>query len=356
MNRRNFLRNTTLSTFGVTGIGSLSALSPIDDGQFEKIRIGICADLHQDVMQDGPKRLEAFINEMAVQKPDFIIQMGDFCVPKPGNQVIMNIYNRFEGAGYHVIGNHDTDGGFTREQVVKFWNAIGRYYSFDKKGYHFVVLDGNDHDPSSERPAGYARFIGKEQTQWLEADLDKTTLPVIVFLHQGLDNDIGGIYNAMETRLVLERANAKAKFRKVQIVFSGHHHQDYHNVINGIHFIQVNSMSYQWLGSDYEHIRYSKEVDKTHPHIKSTVPYKDPLWAVVDITKDGTFRLKGKKTVFVGPSPGDLGMSPYQYGYPIVPFISDRKIALSRLQIKNNTPDDILDPFSKTKNETKNPV
>lgn len=346
MNRRNFLRNASLATLGVTGIDKLSVLPPVKNEKFESIRIGICADLHQDIMQDGPKRMEAFINDMAVQKPNFIIQMGDLCMPYDYNQVILDIYNRFNGPRYHVIGNHDMDGGFTREQVVSFWNAIDKYYSFEKKGYHFVVLDGNDHDPSSERPPGYARFIGKEQMQWLEDDLEKTKLPAIIFCHQGLDNDFGGIYNASQSRLVLERANAKADFRKVQLVFSGHHHQDYHNVINGIHYIQINSMSYQWLGSDYEHIRYSAEVDKTHPLIKKTVPYKDPLWAMIDISKDGSFQLKGKKSVFVGPSPEDLGMSHYQYGYPIVPFISDRKISLTRKSFEYITTDGIMDPFS----------
>jgi len=140
---------------------------------------------------------------------------------------------------------------------------------------------------------------------------------------------MGGIENATQSRLVLERANAKAAFRKVQIVFSGHHHLDYHNVINGIHYIQINSMSYQWLGERYQHIRYSESVDKLHPNIKETVPYRDPLWAVIDISQDGSFTLQGRKSVFVGPSPTELGMPAYEFGYPVVPVISDRRIPLT---------------------------
>jgi len=221
------------------------------------------------------------------------------------------------------------DGGFTRDQVVSFWKAIGKHYSFDMKGYHFVILDGNEKDPSPDRPAGYARYISDAQLQWLESDLDKTTLPAIIFCHQGLDNDMGGIDNATQSRLVLERANAKAAFRKVQIVFSGHHHLDYHNVINGIHYIQINSMSYQWLGEKYQHIRYSESVDKLHPNIKETVPYRDPLWAVVDISQNGSLTLRGRKSVFVGPSPTELGMPTYKFGYPVVARISDRRISLT---------------------------
>jgi len=327
MNRRNFLRNSAAATLGITSIDKLAALATHE--KYKAIRIGICADLHQDIMHDGPQRLTAFIQDMNMQQPDFILQLGDFCIPDERNRVILDIWNRFAGPRFHVIGNHDMDGGFSRDHVVSFWKAIGKHYSFDMKGYHFVILDGNEKNPSPDRPPGYARYISNKQLQWLDADLEKTLLPVIVFCHQGLDNDMGGIENATQSRLVLERANTKAGFRKVQIVFSGHHHLDYHNVINGIHYIQVNSMSYQWLGEKYQHIRYSETVDKLHPYIKETVPYKDPLWAVVTISQNGSFALHGKKSIFVGPSPTELGMPLYEYGYPVVPLISDRQIPLT---------------------------
>ncbi|HZK64919.1 MAG TPA: hypothetical protein VFC34_12285 [Puia sp.] len=60
---------------------------------------------------------------------------------------------------------------------------MGKYYSFDTKRYHFVVLKCNHHDPSSDREPGAAHFHGNEQLQRLEADLEKTKLPVIAFLH-----------------------------------------------------------------------------------------------------------------------------------------------------------------------------
>jgi len=74
--------------------------------------------------------------------------------------------------------------------------------------------------------------------QWLEADLEKTTLPIIVFCHQGLTNDMGGIENAKQSPWCLEM-QCKGCFPKSTVVFSGHHHLDYHNVINGIHYIQI---------------------------------------------------------------------------------------------------------------------
>ena len=328
--RRDFIK--VLSISGAAFMLPLNLSANIIDKKEKKekklLRFGICADIHKDIMHDGDERLKTFIDEVKKKDLDFIIQLGDFCRPYDYNQDFMDIWNSYPGKKYHVIGNHDMDGGFTRDQVVEYWNAIGKTYSFDCNGYHFVVLDGNDKDPSSDRPSGYARFIGKEQLAWLEKDLTETNLPTIVFCHQGLDNDLGGIYNGTESRLVLEKANKKAGFQKVQFVFSGHHHQDYYNNINGIHYIQINSMSYQWLGGDFQHIRYSEKVDETHPWIKYTVPYKDPIWAYAEISTDSTFKLYGKKTEFVGPSPEELGVDMSKYGYAIVPYISDKKIKL----------------------------
>lgn len=331
MKRRELLKNIGLTAGAIT-LGNAASVATAmvseNTGKGNKIRFGICADVHQDVMHDGEQRLQIFIDEMSKQQVDFIIQMGDFCRPYEKNLPFLRIWESFSGARYHVIGNHDMDGGFTCDQVVTFWKAEAKYYSFEMKGYHCVVLDGNEKNPSPGRPPEYARFIGEEQQRWLEHELRDTKLPVIIFCHQGLDNDMGGIENATKVRLILERANEEAGFKKVQLVFSGHHHLDYLNNINGIFYVQINSMSYQWLDDAYQHIRYSKEIDDKYPWIKYTVPYKSPLYTVAEITDNGTFTLTGKKTSFVGPSPEELGMPKYEFAYEVVPHISPRKIRI----------------------------
>ncbi|WP_316817561.1 metallophosphoesterase family protein [Pedobacter nyackensis] len=321
MNRKEFLTKTGLSG-GALLFAGFPELNPVD----KKIKFGIITDLHHDIMHDGIERLSAFVNAMNVEAPDFIIQVGDFCIPKKANVPLMDVWNQFKGAKYHVIGNHDTDGGYTRDQVVEFWNAKAKYYSFDANGFHFVVLDGNENNESEYRPKGYARYISPTQVEWLKKDLEETSLPTIIFCHQGLDNDSGGLENGTLLRYTLEQANNKAGKQKVILVISGHHHQDYYNQINKIHYVQINSASYQWLGDDYKEIRYSEEVDKARPNIKYTVPYKDPLWAMVEIEGKGKITIKGRKTVFVGSSPEKLGVKMNEYIYPIVPYISDRKL------------------------------
>jgi predicted phosphodiesterase len=331
-NRRAFIQKLAIGTLAISPVQKLMA-SPFaipsqQDAGNKKIRFGVITDLHHDLIYDGMDRLSAFVTAMNTEKPDFIIQMGDLCFPKKENLPLMDVWAEFKGAAYHVIGNHDTDGGFTREQVVEFWKAKAKYYSFDTNGFHFVVLDGNEHNPSPDRPPGYARFISPTQVEWLKKDLDETTLPTIVFCHQGLDNDAGGLENGTLMRYTLEQANQKNK-QKVILVLSGHHHQDYYNKINGIHYVQINSASYQWLGDKYKEVRYSEAVDKVKPAVKYTVPYKDPLWAMVEIDQKGTINIKGKRSVFVGSSPEKLGVNQMDYIYPIVPYISNRTIKSS---------------------------
>ncbi|RQO71706.1 alkaline phosphatase [Pedobacter sp. KBW06] len=322
MNRKEFLTKTGLAG-GTLLLARYPELQPAD----KKVRFGVIADLHHDIMHDGIERLSAFIKDMNQKTPDFIIQMGDFCMPKKTNAPLMEVWNQFKGPKYHVIGNHDTDGGFKPDEVVDFWKAEGKYYSFDRNGFHFVVLNGNEHNESKSRPGGYARFISATQLDWLRKDLEASSLPSVICCHQGLDNDSGGLENGTLLRYTLEQANQKAGWKKVILVLSGHHHQDYYNRINDIHYVQINSASYQWLGDDFKEIRYSEAVDKARPNIKYTVPYQDPLWAMIEIDHKGRITIQGKKTVFVGSSPEKLGVKAEDYIYPIVPYISSRNLA-----------------------------
>ena len=96
------------------------------------------------------------------------------------------------------------DGGFTRRQTLDYWKVKDKYYSFNMSGIHFIVLDGNDKKENSA--PGYARYIGKQQSDWLINDLDNNTLPVIIFSHQGY-GPAGGIENDTEIRGILEKSN-----------------------------------------------------------------------------------------------------------------------------------------------------
>ncbi|MBC9913831.1 metallophosphoesterase family protein [Chitinophaga varians] len=331
MKRRHFLRNTSLSLAAGLGTPLLTSAMPPLPGKdtFTPIRFGIISDLHQDFTHDAPARLEAFISDMQQLKPDMIIQLGDFCQPKQENKAIMDIWDRFNGPAYHVVGNHETDGGFTPADAAKYWKIPNTYYSFDLKGYHFIVLDGNDTNPAHQPKWKYERFIGEEQLQWLAKDLDSTSLPVIVFCHQGFDND-NAVENAAQVRLLFEHVNKKAGFRKVQMAFSGHFHQDYYNCINDVHHVQINSATYFWRGTRYMDEPFDAAIHKQYPLMKYMSFYRDPLWALVEIHADGTTKITGRSSSFIGKTPTALGMPENDWTYPAVPYISNRTIKLSK--------------------------
>jgi hypothetical protein len=93
---------------------------------------------------------------------------------------------------------------------------------------------------------------------------------------------------------------------RVIACFNGHDHTDEVTQIEGIWFIQVNSMSYDWLGEQWAHLSYPDSIHAQYPAMKFTAPYRDPLWALVTLTSDGKILIKGRKTGWVGPSPADL--------------------------------------------------
>ena len=316
-------RRTVLAAWCVLAALFLSAGTWAEERPEPKpLRFGICADAHKDIMHDADERLRVFIERMNRQKVDFIIQLGDFCRPYTRNDGFMSIWRSFDGPGYHVLGNHDMDGGFAREQTVAYYRMPARYYTFDRGSFRFIVLDGNDKtDPPQ---AGYARYVDAEQQQWLRRQLTATDRPVIIFSHQSLEAP-GGVENNAAIRAILENANRTAGQAKVIACFSGHHHIDDCRRINGIDYIQINSMSYFWMGGDYQHIRYSAEIDKDYPWIKYTAPYRAPLFALVTLETDGTIRIEGTRSEWVGPAPWDLGYAKDQANR-IAPAISDRQL------------------------------
>jgi predicted phosphodiesterase len=289
----------------------------------ESVKFGICTDVHKDIMYDADERLSVFIKKASESEPDFIIQLGDFCRPYEYNVPFLGIWNKFQGEKHHVLGNHETDGGFTREESIRFLGSPARYYSFDKNGFHFIVLDGNDVNPSPEKASGYPRYIGEEQKNWLIKDLKMTKNHVVIFSHQSLEGD--GIENRIEIRKIFEDENKTSGFKKIIVCFSGHHHTDYATEINGINYVQINSMSYSWVGEEFLKIRYNAEIDARYPWIKYTIPYRDPLYAFVEIT-DKTIIIKGVKSTFVGPGPEELGIPERPDNDKITPTISNREI------------------------------
>ncbi len=293
-----------------------------------RVRFGLIADIHPDVMPDGIERVRAFVAAMGRAEVDFILQLGDFCWPAPRNRPFLEAWNQFRGPRFHVLGNHDMDGGYTREQTVAFYGMPDKHYVFSVGPVRGIVLDGNE---PGGKAAGYKRFVAAEQLAWLERELAQGDRPTVLFIHQPFDADHEGcLENSAAVRTVLERAEQR-KPGSVVAVFGGHLHLDYTRMVNGIRYIQINSASYWWLNNPAARRQtYPPEVHKAYPYLTHVAAYREPLWALVTLDLDrGALVIKGRRTRWVGPDPWARGEQAPWPREQLRPWISDRRLKLN---------------------------
>jgi predicted phosphodiesterase len=284
-------------------------------------------------MHDAPERMSQFVRHMNERGAAFIAQLGDFCIPKKSNEQFLNVFHSFDGPHYHVLGNHDTDSenltknGYTQEETRAFWGMDADYYSFVQGGYRFVVLDGND--TPEDWGTDYPRHVGDAQLRWLENELDRTEEPVVVLSHQGAEN-AEGMDNGHRVRALLERANLNAGWQRVLACFSGHHHLNDMVRVNEIPYVQVNSMSYFWVGERCENFAYAEHIHAARPMLQFTAPYRDPLWSTVTIDPGaGEVRIEGRESEWAGQAPKELGyMAPLARRKGMSPRVDPRRIGV----------------------------
>lgn len=294
------------------------------------VTFAVVSDLHQDIAHDAEERLSTFLRAANDNQVDFIIELGDFCMPKEENKPFLKRWQDYAGEKYMLLGNHDMD-NCSKEEVMQFIGMNNRYYSFDKGDFHFIVLDPNNiYDGEKYIPYengnyfGYGEkvsYVDPEQVEWLKKDLQSTDKRCIIFSHQSFECSS---QNREEIRKIFENENLRAGYKKVAVAFSGHDHTNYMKEINGIAYIQINSASNQWVGEKYAcPERFSDEINQKRPALKYTLPYKDALYGIVTLTGDG-MQLKGVKSEFIAPGPEELGIT--DRPQPLVPWIEDLKL------------------------------
>ncbi|MCH2134649.1 MAG: metallophosphoesterase [Phycisphaerales bacterium] len=319
LSRRTFLQSATAAslTLALPGVAAAAV------GSLAKpVRIGLIADLHHDVMHDGPERLNVFLERMATVKPDAIMQLGDFAYPSDANAELIARFNAGHDRALHVIGNHDTDAGCTKAQCIERWGIPDRYYTTDIEGLKLIVLDGND-TGSPTYSGGYPSYIGPEQVKWLKEQLATLDGPIIVASHQPLAGT-STVDNAEEIQAILGDASDK-----VILAINGHTHIDDVMRIKGVPYLHVNSASYQWVGGDHRHESYPAKIHEEHPWISCTCPYRDSLFAMLEVEPEHlTIRVTGGETAWVGESPAALGVKVDDsliHGEEIAPRIRNRQ-------------------------------
>ena len=214
--RRDFLRTTgVVATSIILPRQVMATLAKIK----KPIKLGMITDLHQDVMHDGPARLKAFLDAMKEEKPDALLQLGDFAYPTKKNEAVTKAFEKAHRRTLHVLGNHEIDGGHSFDAVAKLWGMKGRYYTENVNGLDLIVLDGNE-KPKNHK-GGYPSHIGEKQLEWLAKQLKTLKGPILVICHQPLAGP-SSIDNAGEVQALLSSAADK-----VLLAVNGHTHIDH---------------------------------------------------------------------------------------------------------------------------------
>jgi 3',5'-cyclic AMP phosphodiesterase CpdA len=295
--RRRFIKTIAITTGTTLLTESTFAIPANPAAKKKKLRFGFITDLHHlQFNKNEEVRMKGFMDAVVKENPDFIIQCGDFCRPKNSDR-IMDEWNRFKGPKYHVLGNHDMD-VCDKETIMKLWEMPERYYSFDRDGFHFIVMDRNflkkddgtliDYNTSNwgPMPSPKRSFTDSAQLDWLKEDLAKTQNPVVVFMHQPvfLSDFFTELGNADEILKIFDEANFNAEKKKtpgkIAAVFMGHDHDDRHGERNGVHYFIINSASYVYTDSGAHY-------------------YKDPLFAFITLDHAGKLTIEGRSTTYV---------------------------------------------------------
>lgn len=195
-------------------------------------------------------------------KPDFVVFGGDLAnfgriaELEHGAELLAKL-----GPKLHcVVGERD----YYLDLGARWSKLFGpKYYSFDHKGVHFVVLNSvltyddwtfnrcrTDEQrmhvmAAFDNPNGSPFLVGDEQRKWLAKDLSRlaSTTPIVVFSHAPLQKIHKGwnfwTEDAEDVHALLR------SFERVCVLY-GHVHQIQHNQIGNINFNSVMATAWTW--------------------------------------------------------------------------------------------------------------
>lgn len=294
------------------------------------LRFLIFADLHYDMMPDADSRLETIFQAARKNKVEFMVNMGDLAAPVSRYQPLKDKLSGSPVPVYHIIGNHDTDHS-GKQAFMEFYGMEKPFYYIDKGKFRFIFLDSNyfidkDGQTKDYHKRDYIRSkqidrYSPEELQWLENTL-QTEQICLLFSHAPVNDNYGEIINNVDIHKII--TTAKAKGTDIAAVFGGHNHSDNYHIIDGIHYIQVNSASNIWGGSQFTNTeRFPAEIYKQYTSLKYIIPYRDALYATVDIYSNGKVKIKGTKSSYIPPAPDPEKLK--NKPYPCSARILDRK-------------------------------
>lgn len=299
MSRREFVGVAAVGAAGVLAPGVAMAVP--GDRPKRALRIAHLTDIHVQPERGAPEGMEKCLDHVQGQKdrPDLVFTGGDlimdaFGADKARTQAQWDVFQRVLNASLelpveHTIGNHDVfgwgqgdtfaaDHGYGKKWACDVLGVARPYRSFDRSGWHFVVLDSTFREGN-----GYKARLDDAQFEWLEGDLAATprSTPVMVVSHIPIlgvspyfdgDNEKSGNWQVPGAWMHIDARKIKDLFRKhpnVKLCLSGHIHLIDMALYNGVAYFCNGAVSAGWWGGDYQECTYG--------------------YGLADLHEDGTF-------------------------------------------------------------------
>ncbi|MCY1721426.1 metallophosphoesterase [Prolixibacteraceae bacterium Z1-6] len=257
--------NKTFLTILIVFLSASFVLANGTEKEKEKFSFAFFTDIHLNKSEfekthGGFQGIDKAIASAKKQKVDFILTGGDnvdIDVLGKDAETAHKLYQRYAeiitnaGIDYYVsIGNHDRFFGCEETDPLHnegmFEKYISKsYYSYDHKGWHFIVLNTSN------------SVVDDAQKQWLANDLAKVApeTPIMVSCHVPF---LSVYYPALQGRYT--NADTFSNFKEIwdmfndknlKLVLQGHQHL--YEEINalGVQFITAGAVSASWWGGPY---------------------------------------------------------------------------------------------------------
>jgi Icc protein len=249
LNRRQFMQTSGLAVASMPFFSFSSEKQTREDSDESTFEFSFLTDIHLKPEMNAPLGFQMAIDKVNELKPDFVITGGDLVYDVmrgdyARSEILFDLYQKmsqkFEMPVYNCIGNHDLfaiypespEGADHPDYKYGMWERyFGKtYYSFDHKGWHFIVL--NSLDVTGDQR--YKAEFHAEQLVWLADDVKRTDpkTPIIITTHIPVLSSRGqligqqeGVENAKEVFRLLENHNLK-------LILQGHIHWKEYGIVN----------------------------------------------------------------------------------------------------------------------------
>ena len=261
----------------------------------EDFSFAFLTDIHLQPERGAAIGFQWAIREVNKRDPDFVLTGGDMLMDVLNQtfgradslyRLYKELSEKFDMPVFNTIGNHEVFGWQRMDKGIEQHPEFGkrmyelrlgpRYYSFDHKGWHFMVLDAI----YLQERGIYTGKIDREQMDWIVRDLEQLDrdTPVAISVHypfisSSFQLTMGSGAKIPKGLLIENSREVLALFSdyNLRLVLQGHlHFLEGIYVQNQVHFITGGAVSGKWWNNNSESkpeegfVMVHIEVDKLH--------------------------------------------------------------------------------------------